>query len=476
MKTTTFQFTALNLRLLLAGCLLSAAMTQPLIASDEELPPALPAPESQDEKMEWFRHNRFGLFIHWGIYAMAARHEWVKSREQMTDQQYERYFKHFDPDLYDPQQWADAAANAGMKYFVVTAKHHDGFCLWDSKHTDFKATNTPAGRDLVRPMVEAFRGRGMRAGLYYSLIDWRHPHYIVDRIWHPQRGGDIDALNKGRDQMKYADYMHAQVRELLSDYGEIDIMWFDFTRVDKDDRLDFTRGKGREAWRSEELIELIRSLQPKILINDRLEIAQDIHTPEQTQPREWVRVDGQPVVWEACQTFSGSWGYFRDEHTWRSTRQLITTLIDCVSKGGNLLLNVGPTGRGEFDQRALDRLAGIGRWMSRHDRAIYGCTQAPPPPEFVAPADTRLTFNPQTNRMYVHLLSWPYQFLHLYGDGFADRVEYAQLLHDGSEVGMGLPKWNAESIGQGQRELTLRLPQREPDGVEIPVVELFLKG
>ena len=175
---------------------------------------------------------------------------------------------------------------------------------------------------------------------------------------------------------------------------------------------------------------MIRELQPGIILNDRLEVGGDIKTPEQFQPREWVTCNGQPVVWEACQTFSGSWGYHRDEESWKSLDQLIQMLIDTVSKGGNLLLNVGPTGRGEFDARALDRLAGMGEWMRRHGRAIYGCTQAPD--DIQAPQDCRLTYNPQTNRLYVHIFAWPYRHLHL--DGMAGRVAYAQLLNDASEV------------------------------------------
>lgn len=430
-------------------------------------------PDPTPGDTSWFTHDRFGLFIHWGLYALPARHEWVKSHEKMTDADYDRYFQRFDPDLYDPRRWADAAAGAGMKYFVVTSKHHDGFCLWDSKLTDYNATNTPAGRDLLRPMVDAFQERNLRAGFYHSLLDWHHPHYIADRVFHPQREGDLVKLNAGRDQMKYADYLHAQVRELLTEFGELDILWFDFTKVDKDDRLDFTKGKGREAWRNEELIKLIRSMKPDIILNDRLEIEQDIRTPEQTQPRQWVHVDGKPVVWEACQTFSGSWGYHRDEQTWRSVRQLVITLIDCVSKGGNLLLNVGPTGRGEFDQRALDRLAGIGKWMHHHARSIYGCTQAPD--DFPAPPDARATWNLTTNRLYVHLLAWPYQFLHLDGVAWRDRVAYAQLLNDASELKLGVSDWHAAHLGDTPPGLTINLPQREPDGVEIPVVELFLK-
>ncbi len=448
---------------------------------------------------DWFVHDRFGLFIHWGLYSLAARHEWVKSRECIDDAEYDRkYFKRFDPDLYDPQRWAAAAADAGMKYFVVTTKHHEGFCLWDSKLTDYKAPNTPAGRDLLRPMVDAFRSRDMRVGFYHSLIDWHHPDYVIDNRNHPRRGelpvaeeadgmiaqaggatggakpqaaGDVNA---GRDQRKYADYLHGQVRELLTEFGDVDLMWFDFSFT-HEDRLDFSKGKGREAWKSEELVKLIRELQPNILLDNRLDLdtpeAWDFLTPEQAQPRRWVERDGQRVVWEACQTFSGSWGYHRDEHDWRSVKQLLQTLIDCVSKGGNLLLNVGPTGRGEFDARALDRLAGMGQWMKRHARSIYGCTEAPG--EFICPQDCRLTYNHEKKRLYIHMLSWPYKHLHLDG-AFAERVEYAQLLHDASEVSMGLDQWHAKQIGQGDRTLTLKLPQMQP-AVEIPVIELFLK-
>ena len=177
----------------------------------------------------WFVHDRFGMFIHWGLYAMGSRHEWLKNIEQLDDNYYNRYFKFFDPDMYDPESWAKAAKNAGMKYFVITTKHHEGFCLWDSKYTDYKATNTPAGRDLLTPMIEAFRKEGLKIGLYHSLIDWHHPDYTVDKM-HPQRNSpDKAKLNEGRDGKKYTAYLHSQVRELLTNFGKIDIMWFDFS-------------------------------------------------------------------------------------------------------------------------------------------------------------------------------------------------------------------------------------------------------
>lgn len=417
----------------------------------------------------WFVQDRFGLFIHWGLYSLPARHEWVQHREEIPKQRYDEYFRRFDPDLYDPKLWAKAAAGAGMKYFVVTTKHHEGFCLWDTQFTDYKAPNTPAKRDLLRPMVEAFNAEGLRTGFYYSLIDWHHPKYLIDPHIGPYRNSsDRAALNQGRDQAAYAQYMRDQVRELLTQYGKVDIMWFDFSFPNRG-----PEGKGREAWQSEKLIRMIREIQPNIILDDRLDLPDgwDIKTPEQFQAREWVTFNGQKVVWEACQTLSGSWGYHRDETSWKSVDQLVQMLIDTVSKGGNLLLNVGPTGRGELDYRALNALSGLGEWMRRHSRSIYGCTQAPE--GFKAPQDCRLTYNPATNRMYVHVYAWPFKHLHL--DGFGGKVAYAQLLNDASEVPMkGLEDWQKAWDKGEAGTLTLTLPVPKPN-VTVPVIELFLK-
>ena len=427
----------------------------------------------------WFVNDRFGMFIHWGLYAQGARHEWLMNNESIPVEVYEqRYFKRFDPDLYDPRRWARAAAGAGMKYMVVTSKHHEGFCLWDSRYTDYKAPCTPAGRDLLRPMLDAFRAEGLRTGIYYSLIDWHHPDFVIDNRFGPYRALDEAArarLNAGRKMERYAAYMRNQIKELLTGYGPVDVLWFDFSYPNAEHPEDFTLGKGRLAWESEKLYKLVRQLAPKVIVDDRLDLpgAGDIHTPEQYQPRAWLTRDGQRVVWEACQTFSGSWGYHRDEASWRTPDELIRTLIDCVSKGGNLLLNVGPTGRGEFDARALACLEGIGAWMQRHSRSIYGCTAAPE--EFKAPEDCRLTWNPATRRLYVHVLAWPYKHLHI--EGLRQRVTYAQLLNDASEITCGAGSWYVQQMGKTLTDnlLTLNLPTRKPD-VAVPVIELFLDG
>ncbi len=417
----------------------------------------------------WFTDARFGMFIHWGLYSMPSRHEWVKKHESIRDEDYQRYFERFDPDLYDPKAWARAAREAGMKYFVITTKHHEGFCLWDSKHTDYKAPNTPAGIDLLKPMVEAFRAEGLRVGFYYSLLDWHHPEFPVDRL-HPQSGDqEFRTQTAARDVRKYAKYMRRQVRELLTKFGKIDILWFDFSYPGED-------GKGREEWESEKMIKMIRELQPGIMINNRLNLpgVGDFETPEQYTPSAGLRDDaGNPVVWEGCQTFSGSWGYHRDESTWKSIPMLVQMLVNHVSRGGNLLLNVGPTSRGEFDDRALDALDGIGEWMDRHARSITGCGAAPE--SLVAPDDCRYTYNAQTKRLYLHLFAWPFKAVHL--AGLAGKVAYAQLLNDGSEVAFrdaaAAVHANLEEKS-GAGALTLTLPVLRPE-VTVPVVELFLK-
>jgi alpha-L-fucosidase len=413
--------------------------------------------------MDWWTQARLGLFIHWGLYALPARHEWVKNRERLTDEHYNRYFEHFYPDLFDPQEWARQARRAGMRYFVITTKHHEGFCLWDSALTDYKVTNTPWGKDLLRPMVEAFRAEGLRVGFYHSLIDWHHPDFSRDTV-HPQRDDD-DFWHGERDFSRYTEYLHGQVRELLTGYGKIDYLFYDFSYPGRG-----PGGKGRDAWRSEELLRMTRKLQPGIIVNDRLDITGDFVTPEQYQPDRPLRVDGKPVPWEACQTLNGSWGYDRDNRDFKSADLLVRMLVDGVAKGGNLLLNVGPTGRGEFDDVARDRLDALGAWMRRHERSVVGAG----PSDHAAPPDCRLT--QRGDRLYLHLFAWPFGHVHL--QGLAGIVEYAQLLNDASEIRMSvIDRETPHTTRPGDLPagtLTLHLPVRKPD-VALPVIELFLR-
>ncbi|MDR2389978.1 MAG: alpha-L-fucosidase [Tannerellaceae bacterium] len=433
---------------------------------------AVETPAEKQERMAWWTHDRFGMFIHWGIYAMPARHEWIKLNEKISDVDYQKYFENFDPDLYNPREWAAKARAAGMKYVVVTTKHHDGFCLWDSQVTDYKVTNTPYGKDLIAPLVEAFRAEGIRIGFYYSLLDWHHPDFPLDRL-HPAWPGSPEAaqpLNANRSMERYRTYMKAQLTELLTRFGRIDELFMDFSYPGEN-------GKGHRDWKSEELLKLIRSLQPHIVVDNRMDMEHtdwgwDFVTPEQFMPQEWPTLRDQQVPWETCQTFSGSWGYYRDEYSWKSIRQLVVMLIETVSKGGNLLLNVGPTARGTFDHRALDRLDGLARWMHYHSRSIYGCSQAPK--DFAIPQNCFLTYNAEKKRLYIHLLEWPFKSLHL--PGYKGRFRYAQLLNDASEVQYTTPTTSGSHTTENSaaNDVVLSLPVQRPD-VEIPVIELFLE-
>lgn len=418
-------------------------------------------PAQKKQRMQWWSDARFGMFIHWGLYALPARHEWVKQNERLTTEQYQKYFEEFNPVNYDPVRWAKEAKKAGMKYAVLTTKHHEGFCLFDSKYTDYKATNTKAGRDLVKEFVDAFRAEGLKVGFYYSLIDWHHPDFTIDRV-HPQRvssAPEYDALNVGKEMSRYRTYLHKQVKEILTNYGEIDILWLDFSYPGDN-------GKGRDDWGSIELIKMVRKLQPGIIIDNRADLndysdGYDFETPEQVAPSELEKYRGK--YWETCQTFSGSWGYHRDETSWKSERQLLDLLITSTANGGNLLLNVGPTAKGEFDYRAEDALEKIGYWMHANSASIYNCTFAPE--EYALPENinARLTYNPQERKLYLHLLDYsPGGKVVL--KGYSDKIKYAQMLNDYSEV----------KFQQSKNDLILQLPAQKPP-YEIPVVELIAK-
>ncbi|MCB9320965.1 MAG: alpha-L-fucosidase [Lewinellaceae bacterium] len=426
--------------------------------------------EEKESRLAWWTNDRFGMFIHWGTYSLAGRHEWVKKRERIDDETYQKYFDNFNPDLYNPREWAKLAKAAGMKYAVITSKHHEGFTLFDSKYTDYKVTNTPYGKDALKEWVDAFRAEGLKIGFYYSLIDWHHPEYTIDRN-HPLSANsdeEYKELNKNRDMSKYREYLKNQVTEILTNYGKIDILWLDYSFPTGE------HGKGRDDWNSVELIKLVRQLQPEIIVNDRLDLKEywggwDFTTPEQFKVKEWPTYDGEKIPWETCQTFSGSWGYYRDEMTWKDNKQLLVLLIESVSKGGNLLLNVGPTGRGTIDYRAEEALLKMGEWMKYNSRSIYGCTQAPD--SFEVPDNTLLTYNPTTNRLYVHLLDYPLQNFTL--KGMKGKIKYVQFLHDASEIKISAPTgyWINQETNEG--DVNLILPVVKPP-VEIPVIEILL--
>ncbi|WP_336645323.1 alpha-L-fucosidase [Microbacterium sp. USHLN186] len=417
-------------------------------------------------RQEWFDTARFGMFVHFGVYSIAARHEWVQSYERLSDDEYRQYFDHFEPDRFDARALARRAKETGMSYVVLTAKHHDGFCLFDSALTEFTAQHA-CGRDLVREYVDALRAEGLRVGLYYSLIDWHHPDFTVD--WnHPRRDdAHAPALNQDREMARYREYLHRQVRELLTGYGAIDYLFFDFTYPE---HREGWAGKGPEDWDAAALLRLCRQLQPDMLVNDRLGIPADLVTPEQYQPTSPLVVDGVPQVWEACQTLNGSWGYHRDNTDQKSPTLLVQMLADSVSMDGNMLLNVGPDGRGALAPRDVRTLDEIGEWMLLHRDAIVGAghTDFTPPREGV--------YTRRGNRLYLHLFTWPLGFVHL--PALAGRVAFARLLNDGSWLRTSVtdPGQQASHMtpaGEADGTLTVHLPVRRPD-VLMPVIELTL--
>lgn len=390
--------------------------------------------EEYNKRMEWFQNDRFGMFIHWGLYSIPARNEWIRSIEEISVEDYQTYFDEFNPKDYDPKKWARLAKEAGMKYVVLTAKHHDGFCLFDSKYTDYKATNTHAGRDLVKEYVEAVRAEGLKVGLYFSLIDWHHedyPHY-GDRI-HPMRNNPAYS-NEHRDFERYKQYLYNQVEEICTNYGKLDILWFDFS-------YDELRG---EAWGATKLIEMIRKHQPQVIIDNRLEVSGegrgslaackptpyhgDFVSPEQMIPPEGiVDVEGNPLVWEACITMNNHWGYAVHDKFFKPAPMIIKKLVECVSKGGNLLLNVGPDAYGNIPEESLKILQEIGAWMQKNSESIYCCGMADiPKPDY-----GRVTQNGK------------YYYIHMYENTMGpvpiigipqDRIDYIRDLAGGGEI------------------------------------------
>lgn len=349
-------------------------------------------PEDAMERTRWWREARFGMFIHWGIYAVPADAtkagggrgvgEWYLTNQHVPVREYEQLAPQFCPDRFDAARWVRAAKDAGMKYIVITSKHHDGFCMFDSKLTWYTITRATAfRRDPLRELADECARQGVRLCFYHSIMDWHHPDYLPRRAWDKRPGTKAD-LNR------YIDYMKGQIRELLTNYGPVGILWFDGAWEHNEKEL-----------RSAEVNAFIRSLQPDIIINDRNRLPEDYATPEQKIP-EGALPDGR--LWETCMTMNDTWGYVKDDENWKSSTDLVRKLCDIASKGGNFLLNVGPTAEGEFPQASVERLAEMGAWLRKNGRSIYGTSQGP-----VAklPFDGRCTTKGE--RVYLQVFEWP---------------------------------------------------------------------
>jgi len=297
-----------------------------------------------DERMRWWRESRFGMFVHWGLYSQLGRGEWAMNRDCIPVEEYEALADSWKPDAAWAKRLASAARRAGMRYMVLTAKHHEGFCLWDSGQTDYNAAQRGPGRDLVAEFADAARAEGLGVGLYYSLMDWHHPDG-----W---RCAEDEAARR-----RFVDFTHGCVRELMSGYGRIDILFYDVSMP----------LRSAEAWESAKMTGMARELQPGLIVNDRAMRPEDYGTPEG-------KVEVADRDWEVCMTMNDAeWGYAdRPDEDWVSPRKVLDTLRQCAGGGGNLLLNVGPTPSGAMDRRAADLLDVVGRWAEVHGEAMYG--------------------------------------------------------------------------------------------------------
>lgn len=390
-----------------------------------------------NDRLAWWKEARFGMFIHWGVYSIPGRGEWVMFNEKIPIPEYEKLYPQFNPTKYNPDEWVRLAKEAGMRYIVVTTKHHDGFCMFDSALTDYDCMSTPAKRDFIGDLVAACRRQGMRIMFYYSLLDWHHPHYVPRPAWVE------DPPGHQRDFNKYLEYMFGQIRELCEKYKP-DGIWFDggWEHPPQD-------------WRAEELLKMIWQILPNAVINDRTGLPADFSTPEQYVPAGRM---GQRL-WETCMTINNSWGYNRYDLNYKSVRQLIQILVDVASKGGNFLLNVGPMPTGEIQPEFVVRLKQMGAWLREFGEAIYG-TEGSPFPQHQPPVGGCTV---KGNRLFVHLFEYPTDKVEL--RGLKTKVKKAYLMRDKTPVG----------FKQKDLSLILDCPPVIPDPYDTIVV-LELEG
>jgi len=383
-----------------------------------------------NKRLQWWVEARFGMFIHWGLYAIPARGEWVMYCERIPRVEYAKLADKFNPRKFDADAWVGLAREAGMKYMVLTTRHHDGFCLWDSQVSDFTAPKTAAKRDFVAEYVAACRRTGMRIGFYYSLLDWRMPAY-----WQgPEKDPEAWARSLNEDWIQFVDYVHAQVRELCTGYGKIDILWYDGAWP-----------HDAQAWRAKELNAMVRKLQPDIIINNRSGLSEDLDTPEQH-----ITASGGGRPWESCMTIDDLWwGYHPGDPNLKSSMQLVRNLVRCVSGNGNFLLNVGPKADGTIPAPFATRLKEIGAWLERNGESIYGCSPSP----FSQMHLGYVTAKGQT--VYIHVMYWPGTEMCV--AGIKNRVKGVRMVATGEEM----------PFEQTRDRLFVRgLPAKSPDPID----------
>ena len=410
-------------------------------------------PEMRDTRMKWWREARFGMFIHWGVYSIPAGihkgravegiGEWIMHKGKIPIPEYEEYAKQFNPVKFDADAWVKIAKNAGMKYIVITSKHHDGFCMWDSKVSDYDIMDfAPFKRDILKELGDACKKHGIRLCFYHSIMDWHHP----------------DAT--GKNFPKYRDeYMVPQLKELLSnDYGDIGVLWFDGEWI-----KEWTEPQGKALYK------LLREIKPDLIINNRVgkgrkgmygmnkdnSYAGDFGTPEQQIPATGF---GPGVDWESCMTMNNTWGYKSNDHKWKSDKDLIRKLIDITSKGGNFLLNVGPTAEGLIPEPSVKRLRKMGEWLATNGEALLGTSASP----YDAPTWGRFTAKP--GRLYAHVFDWPQDGAIAVSVADIDATK-AYLLADITRAGLSFKKTDDGMI--------INVPAKAPDPIaSVIVIEL----
>jgi alpha-L-fucosidase len=380
-------------------------------------------------RLRWFHEARFGMFIHWGLYSILGRHEWVMNRERIPVRDYEKLADQFRPKPFPARTWARLARQAGMKYMVMTTKHHEGFCHFNSKLTDYCAPRRAAGRDLVAEFVEAARGEGLRVGFYYSMMDWHHPD-----------GARCKTDENAR--RRFVDYIHGQVRELCTNYGKLDVMWYDVSWP-----LD------AEGWESAKMNAMVRKLQPDILINNRSQLPEDFSTPEQH-----VTPEKEGRAWESCMTMNDSWGYHAADDNWKTPRQCAGYLVQAAGGGGNLLLNIGPRADGSVPAPSVRILREMGEWMEKHGEAIYNSDRAHL--EWLPVGQ----FTVKGNTAYFHAFNYPGSEIAI--GGLVNKVKSARFLHNGKAI---------RFEQKGNRLLLRGLPAEQPVKIA-PVIALECVG
>jgi alpha-L-fucosidase len=348
----------------------SSSIAQTANAQPSAMPRAQEATRAQ--RMAWWHTAKFGMFIHWGLYSLLGQHEWAMEVEGLPIPQYELMAKHFQPKANAAREWARLAKRAGQRYMVMTTKHHEGFCMFDTKLTDYCAPRQGPGRDLVREYVEAARAEGLRVGFYYSLMDWHHPDGA--------RCATDEAARK-----RFIVYTHGLIRELMTNYGKVDVLWYD---------VDWPLTP--EQWESERMNQMVFELQPEIVVNNRNGLEGDFSTPEQ-------HIEAAQVgrAWETCMTLNDSWGYNRGDDAWKTPKTIVSNLATCAVGGGNYLLNIGPKPDGSVPEESAQTLEAVGAWLATNGKAIYDTERGS------FSWNTNADYTRRGTTLYIHQHYWP---------------------------------------------------------------------